>query len=256
MVATHPTLPTEVVRLALEAAYLTPDTSLWDDYGRELRVAWFAGTLQVSRTWYSAGRQALYYHIQVVTQNEQSNALLARTLSQKPHVAQLVKMLHVQTSTNCQWRCRKRITMFPTPSIPIVTRKGRKKWRRQQHDKKLAQLLGLCVGLTELSVEEPDLALAVSVLDSMEINLYRLVIKRAHDVHYHQWERLARSTFWHNLRSIQLLATCLDHENTFHDAIYGLHDAFLSAEPFTRLERLEIVGYVHAESLRSIIDAV
>ena len=255
MVATHPTLPTEVVRLALEAAYLTPDTSLWDDYGRGLRVAWFASTLRVSRTWYAAGRQALYQRIQVIAQNEQSNTLFTRTLSRNPHIAQLVKTLHVQTSANCQWRCRRR-GVFPTPSIPLITEKGRGKWRRQQQDKKLAQLLGLCVGMTELSVEEPDLDLVISVLDSMGINLDRLVIKRAQDVHRHQWERLARSTFWHNLRSIQLLATCLDHENTFHDAIYGLHDAFLSAEPFTRLERLEIVGYVHAESLRSIIDAV
>jgi len=254
MVATHPTLPTEVVRLALEAAYLTPDTSLWDDYGRELRVAWFAGTLRVSRTWYSAGRQALYYHIQVVTQNERSNVLLARTLSQKPHVAQLVKILHVQTSANCQWRCRKRITMFPTPSIPIVTRKGRKKWRRQQHDKKLAQLLGLCVGLTELSVEEPDLALAISVLDSMEINLYRLVIKRAHDVHYHQWERLARSTFWHNLRSIQLYAINPHISTSLYESIFGLDAAFLDGAPFPRLKTLEVVGCVN--DLRTIIDVV
>jgi len=102
MLATHSALPTEVVRLVLEAAYLTPDTTLWDDYGRVLRVAWFASTLRVSRAWYIAGRQALYQRIQVVAQNERTNALLSRTLFRNPPIAQLVKTLHVQTSANCQ----------------------------------------------------------------------------------------------------------------------------------------------------------
>jgi len=70
MLATHPAHPTEVVRLALEAAYLTPDTTLWDDYGRGLRVARFASTLLVSLACYIAGRQALYHRIQVVAQSE------------------------------------------------------------------------------------------------------------------------------------------------------------------------------------------
>ena len=253
MFATHTTLPTDVVRLALEAVYLTPDPTLWDDYGRGLRVAWFASTLRVSRTWYAAGRQALYQRIQVIAQNEQSNTLLTRTLSRNPHIAQLVKTLHVQTSANCQWRCRRR-GVFPTPSIPLITEKGRGKWRRQQQDKKLAQLLGLCVGTTELSVEEPDLDLVISVLDSMGINLDRLVIKRAQDVHRHQWERLARSTFWRNLCSIQLYAIHPHLGGSFHQRIFGLDAAFLGETPFPRLETLEVVGCPN--DLRTIIDIV
>jgi len=257
MTVSSPTLPADVVRLALEAAYVTPDHTLWDEFGRGRRVAWFASMLQVSRTWYTAGLQALYHRIQIITQDERTNTLLIRTLSHKPHIAQMVKVLQIRSLDVCMggWCTGHRIQLSK-PSIPLVTRKGRKAWRKKRNHKKLVQLLGLCTSVIELSLEPPDLTPLTHMLDSTEVSIERLSIGRAHEVSHAQWEGLSRSTLWHNLRSIQLLATCLDHENTFHDAIYGLHDAFLSAEPFTRLERLEIVGYVHAESLRSIIDAV
>jgi len=257
MTATSPTLPTDVVRLVLEAAYITPDHTLWDEYGRGRRVAWFASMLQVSRTWYIAGQQALYHRIQIITQNERNTALLIRILSHKPHIAKMVKVLHVRSLDVCMggWCTGHRI-QFPKPSIPLVTRKGRKAWRRQREHRTLVQLLGLCTNVTELSVEPPDIRPLIHILDSTRMSLERLSIGRAHDVPYDEWERLSRSMLWHNLRSIQLLATYLDHDNTFQDAIYGFDEAFLSTEPFTRLERLEIVGFVHGENLRSIIEIV
>ena len=108
--------------------------------------------------------------------------------------------------------------------------------------------------MTELSVEEPDLALVISVLDSMEINLDRLVVKRAQDVHRRQWERLARSTFWRNLRSIQLYAIHPHLGGSFHQRIFGLDAAFLGETQFPRLETLEVVGCPN--DLRTIIDVV
>jgi len=257
MTATSPTLPTDVVRLALEAAYITPDHTLWDEYGRGRRVAWFASMLQVSRTWYIAGQQALYHRIQIVTQNERTTALLIRTLAHKPHIAKMVKVLHVRSlDVSMGGWCTGHRIQFPKPSIPLITRKGRKAWRRKREHSKLVQLLGLCTNVTELSVEPPDLRPLIHMLDSTRMSIERLSIGRAHEVPYDEWERLSRSMLWHNLRSIQLLATYLDRSNTFHDAIYGLDEAFLSPEPFTRLEKLEIVGFVHGENLRSIIDIV
>ena len=257
MGTTSPTLPADVVRIALEAAYLIPDHTLWDEYGRGRRVAWFASTLQVSRTWYIAGQQALYHRIQMVTQKERPTALLIRTLRQKPHIAQMVKVLGIHSlAYRQQRRCTKGAIVLPKPSIPFITSKGRKYWRKQRQNKTLAQLLGLCVGLTELRLDQPDLTLLARLLDSMKASLERLSIGRAHEVSHDQWELLAKSTVWRNLHSIQLLATYPDWGKTFHDGIYGLDLAFLSGNPFVRLEKLEIVGYVHAETLRTIIDVV
>ena len=257
MGTTSPTLPADVVRIALEAAYLIPDHTLWDEYGRGRKVAWFASTLQVSRTWYIAGQQALYHRIQMVTQKERPTALLIRTLRQKPHIAQMVKVLGINSlAYRQQRRCTKGAIVLPKPSIPFITTKGRKDWRKQRQNKTLAQLLSLCVGLTELGLDQPDLTLLARLLDSMKASLERLSIGRAHEVSHDQWELLAKSTVWRNLHSIQLLATYPDWGKTFHEGIYGLDLAFLSGNPFVRLEKLELVGYVHAETLQTIIDVV
>ena len=172
MTATSPTLPADVVRLALEAVYITPDYTLWDEYGRGRRVAWFASTLQVSRTWYIAGQQALYHRIQIVTQNERTNSLLIRTLSHKPHIAKMVKVLHVRSLEVCMggWCTGHRIQL-PKPNIPLVTRKGRKAWRKKREHKKLVQLLGLCTSVIELSLEPPDLTPLTHMLDSSGVSI-------------------------------------------------------------------------------------
>jgi len=257
MTATSPMLHADVVRLALEAAYITPDHTLWDEYGRGRRVAWFASTLRVSRTWYIAGQQALYHRIKIITQNERTNTFLIRTLSRKLDIAQMVKVLHIQNLAECERRCyRGRGIHLPEPSIPLITQTGRKAWRKKRQHEKLAQLLGLCVGVAELSLDQPDLTLLTQGPDSTSVCLERLTIGRAHKVSHDQWNLLAWSLLWRNLRSIQLIATYSNRVNTFHDRIYGLNVAFPSAKPFMRLEKLEIIGYVHAENLRSILDVV
>jgi len=257
MTATSPILPADVVRIALEAVYVTPNQTLWDEYGRGRRVAWLASTLLVSRAWYIAGQQALYHRIQIVTQNERTNSLLIRTLSHKPHIAQMVKVLHILSlAGSVYWCCKSRGIELPKPSIPLFTRKGRKAWRVKWEHKKLVRMLGLYTSVTELSLEPPDLTLVTNVLDSTKVCMERLSIRRAHGVSHDQWDRLARSTLWHNLRSIQLLAAYPVRGDAFSDGIYGLDVAFLSAEPFTRLEMLEIVGHLHAENLLSVLDVV
>jgi len=229
MLTTH-RAPMEVVRLALEIAYLTPNHTLWDDYGHRIRVAWFASTLRVSRTWYIAGQRALYHRIYLVTQHEQSISLLTRTLSQKPYIAQMVKAVHIQTLDQGDRRFRRRHeSRFHSASIP---------------QKKLTQMLVLCEGVIELTLEEPDLAALIPTLDCKRFGLQRLVIQRAHQVPQDHWERLARSTFWRNLRDIRLDASHLEWTRLLPEGLYNFDVAFIGAEPFARLE-----GQSHIHSI-------
>ena len=263
MVTTGPILPADVVRLILEAAHITPDHTLWDEYGLRRRVAWFASTLRVSRTWYIAGQKALYHRIKIVADEERSNDLLIRTLTRRPHIAQMVKALHIQSPYGRLRHCRKGIPQLGRlgqlsviTSIPFATQLGRRDLRAKRQQKKPVQLLRLCTGVTELSLEKPDLTLLTPILDSIRASIERLTIVGAHAVSSDQWESMSQSTFWRNLRSIQLLAVDPVYGTSVYSTIGGLDLAFIGAGPFTCLEKLEIVGYVPATALQRIVDIV
>ena len=260
MVTTSPTLPADVVRLILEAAHITPDHTLWDDYGLGRRVAWFASMLQVSRTWYIAGQEALYHRIKIVARKERSNDLLIRTLTQHPHIAQMVKALYIQSPYDpvnyCKVGSHRRPSFSMLYSIPFATHDWRKDWHAKRQQGKSVQLLRLCTAVTELSLEQPDLMLLTPVLDSTRVSMDRLTIVGIQDVTFHEWESLSQATFWRNLRSIQLLAVDPGDGSSLHKTIYNLDIAFLGFRPFTRLEELQIVGYVEPVVLRRIVDIV
>jgi len=260
MVTTSPTLPADVVRLVLEAVHVTHDYTLWDEYGHRARVAWFASMMRVSRMCYIASQQALYHRVKIVARNERSNDLLIRTLIRKPHIAQMVKALYIQSPHDrvryCKVGSHRRPSFSMLYIIPFATHDWRKDWHAKRQQGKSVQLLRLCTAVTELSLEQPDLMLLTPVLDSTRVSMDRLTIVGIQDVTFHEWESLSQATFWRNLRSIQLLAVDPGDGSSLHKTIYNLDIAFLGFRPFTRLEELQIVGYVEPVVLRRIVDIV
>jgi len=260
MVTTSPTLPADVVRLILEAVHVTHDYTLWDEYGHRARVAWFASMIRMSRMCYIAGQEALYHRIKIVARNERSNDLLIRTWIRKPHIAQMVKALYIQSPHDRVRYCKvdsHRRSLFPIiHSIPFATHDWRKDWHATWQQKKSVQLLRLCTAVTELSLEQPDLALLTPLLDSTRFSIDRLTIVGIQDVTFHQWESLSQATFWRNLRSIRLLAVDPEDGSSLHNTSYNLDIAFLGVRPFTRLKELRIVGYVEPLVLRRIVNVV
>jgi len=246
-----PTLPIEVLHIILDATYLSPDHTLWPAYARRKRFAWFASTLRVSRAWYIAGRHALYHRIEIDPQDERTITLLIRTLTRRPLIAQMVKVLHVEcTAHQSRDVCT---SLIPMSSYLYTTEWGRKAQRKNRRNKKLSPLLQFCVGLTQLRIDQPNFTDCMHALNRMSANLERPEIYNADWVTRAQWEHLAQSSFYHNLRSLRFDAGNPDNGSYWHCNLFALEAAFPSVGVFTRLEELEIVGCVELEQLNTIL---
>jgi len=257
MCAVRSLFPVDVVRLILEAAYLNPDQTLWDEYGRRNRTAWFASTLSVARSWYSSGQRALYHRIEVATQDERTVDLLFRTLCRKPHVAQMVKILHIQSNIRPSRPLSTRSAFqFTSPGIPIVTKKGRAAWRRKRQYGKMARILGICTDLNVLRVEQPDLDVLRCATEILSRSLERVEIHRAHEVRRDQWQHLAQSKFWRNLRCIHFDATSPAWRLPLHGTIFSLDSAFIGVETTWRLEHLAIGAFATTNDIHAILHVV
>ena len=259
MPAKHISLPIDVMRVVLEAAHVNPDHTLWDEHGRRRRAAWFADTLRVSRTWYIAGQQSLYYRVEIVSQPDYSVVLLVRTLLQKPHLARMIKVLHLQNTATT--KRMEESTESLVPSIPFITETGRRT-RRKKKEKILPRLLGLCTSLTDLCLDRLDLTELTPVLESIGFSLERIEIRRTHELTDTQWESLVRSEFWRNQRAIRFHATNPTMGRRTHEEIDGLDTSFLGTDDvkciggFTRLQELEIIGFTKAENLWAMLCVV
>jgi len=87
----------------------------------------------------------------------------------------------------------------------------------------------------------------------MGAKLERLEINDADWMVRAQWEHLAQSPFFHNLRSLRFDTGNPDNGSYWHCNIFTLDAAFFSVGAFARLEELEIVGCVELEQLNTIL---